>query len=55
MNSNAAVRRLEILSIFHMMNIKILEKSNGELYHFKCYVIRDAYHMLPATHGLVRV
>ena len=55
MNSNAAVRRLEILSIFHMMNIKILEKSNGELYHFKCYVIRDAYHMLPATHRLVRV
>ena len=38
-----------------MMNIKILEKSNAELYHFKCYVIRDAYHMLPAIHGLVRV
>ena len=55
MNSNAVVRWLEILSIFHMMNIKILEKSNGELYHFKCYVIRDAYHMLLATHGLVRV
>ena len=38
-----------------MMNIKILEKNNRELYHFKCYVIRDAYHMLPATHGLVKV
>ena len=38
-----------------MMNIKILEKSNGELYHFKCYVIRDAYHMLPIIHELVRV
>ena len=38
-----------------MMNIKFQEKSNGEFYHFKCYVIRDAYHMLLATHGLVRV
>ena len=38
-----------------MMNIKILEKSNGEFYHLKCYVIRDAYHMIPATHGLIRV
>ena len=38
-----------------MMNIKILEKSSGELYHFKCYVMRDAYHMLPVTHELVRV
>ena len=38
-----------------MMNIKILEKSNGEFYHLKFYVIRDVYHMLLATHGLVRV
>ena len=38
-----------------MMNIKILEKSNEEFYHFKCYVIRDAYHMLSAIYGLVRV
>ena len=26
----------------------------GEFYHFKYYVIKDAYHMLPATYGLVR-
>ena len=38
-----------------MMNVKFYEKSNGESYHFKCYVIRDAYHMLPTTHGLVRI
>ena len=38
-----------------MINIKFKEKSNGEFYHLKCYVIRDAYHMLPATHSLVRV
>ena len=55
MNSYPAVRWPEILSICHMMNIKILEKYNEELYHFKCYVIRDAYHMLPATQGLIRV
>ena len=29
--------------------------SNGEFYHFKYYVIRDTYHMFPATHGFVRV
>ena len=34
-----------------MMNIK----SNGEFYHVKYYVIREVYHMLPTTHGLVRV
>ena len=55
MNSYPVVRWLEILSIYHMMNIKFQEKSNREFYHFKCYVIRDAYYMLPATHGLVRV
>ena len=38
-----------------MMNIKLKEKSYGEFYHLKYYVIRDAYHMLPATYGLVRV
>ena len=38
-----------------MMNIKILEKSNGEFYHLKYYVIRDGYLMIHATHGLVRV
>ena len=38
-----------------MMNIKILEKSNGEFYHLKCYVIRDAFHMILATHELIRV
>ena len=38
-----------------MMNIKLYEKSNGEFYHFKYYMIRDAYHMLPVTHGLVKV
>ena len=38
-----------------MMNIKLKEKSYGEFYHLKYSVIRDAYHMLPATHGLVRV
>ena len=38
-----------------MMNIKLYEKNNGEFYHFKCYVIRDAYYMLPTTHELVRV
>ena len=43
------------LSICHMMNIKFWEKSNEKFYHFKCYVIRDAYHMLPATYRLVRV
>ena len=41
--------------ICHMMNIKFQEKSNGKFYHFKCYVMRDSYHMLPATHRLVRV
>ena len=55
MNSYPAVRWQYISSICHMMNIKILEKSNGEFYHLKCYVIRDAYHMIPATHGLIRV
>ena len=35
------------------MNIKFYEKSNGEFYHLKCYVIKDTYYMLPATHGLV--
>ena len=38
-----------------MINIKLKEKSNEEFYHFKYYVIRDAYHMLPTIHGLVRV
>ena len=37
------------------MNIKFKEKRNEEFYHLKCYVIRDAYHMLLATHELVRV
>ena len=26
-----------------------------ESFIIKCYVIREAYHMLPTTHGLVRV
>ena len=34
---------------------EVLGKSNGEFYHLKCYLIRDAYHMLPATHGLIEV
>ena len=55
MNSYPVVRWLEILSIYHMMNIKFQEKSNEEFYHFKCYVIRDTYHMLPTTHRLIRV
>ena len=38
-----------------MMNVKFYEKSNGEFDHFKCYVIREAYYMLPTTHGLVRI
>ena len=38
-----------------MMNIKLSEKSNEKFYYFKCYMIRDAYHMLPATHEFVRV
>ena len=38
-----------------MMNIKFYEKSNGEFYLFKCYVIRDVYHMLFVTHELVKV
>ena len=39
----------------HLMNIKFQEKNNAEFYHVKYYVIRDAYHMLFATHRLVRV
>ena len=31
------------------------KEINGEFYHFKCYVIREAYHKLLATHWLVRV
>ena len=38
-----------------MMNIKFYEKSNGEFHHLKYYVIRDAYHTLPATHELIKV
>ena len=38
-----------------MMNIKLKEKSYGEFYHLKYYVIKYAYHMLPATHELVIV
>ena len=38
-----------------MKNIKILEKNIGEFYHLKCYEIRDAYNMIPATHGLIGV
>ena len=26
-----------------------------EFYHLKCYAIRDAYHILSATHGLYKV
>ena len=34
---------------------QILGKEQWRIYHFKCYVIRDAYHMLPVTHELIRI
>ena len=37
------------------MNINFYVKSMGEFYHFKCYVIWDAYQMLPIAHWYVRV
>ena len=43
MNSYPVVRWLEMLSICHMMNIKFLEKNNGEFYHLKCYVLSAEY------------
>ena len=37
------------------MNINFLCKEHEEFYHFKYYVIWEAYQMLPIAHWLVRV
>ena len=36
-----------------MLNIKV--KDNKWFYHFKSYVIMEAYQMLPIAHWLIRV
>ena len=37
------------------MNIDFLCKEYEEFYHFKCYVIWEAYQMLPIAHWPVRI
>ena len=43
------------LNLYYMMNIKFKVKGNGEFYHFKYYMIWEAYQILPIAHWLVKV
>ena len=46
---------ITFLNLYYMVNINFYVKSMRSFYHFKCYVILEAYQMLFIAHWPVRV